>query len=331
MRRPSSVAVPLPLLDAVVAAQAGRVIGVEREYSVHDDSGGAVDCGGCGLAHRTGSRPRSRRRSGPPGPWGGVVTADGQEAEVATPPVKAVPGSSHRVLALVAAGEAHLRSALPSGLRLDGYSTHINIEVDDRRVAKVAHLIAHRLAVALMLGIDRRDSPGLLVRPRYGRLEIGGEFATGDQLRAAIAISTSVVLMAEQAVGDRTVRRALPAPSDVRVERARERFGWYVDRTVFGGDLYSTGRGTLLRRGRCSIPAGELLAETWAATRPYGEPVLGADELELVHRLVDGRAPLPSRIPPRTTVRSPPSSSIVATDHASAQSGSPSTSPRRRG
>ena len=287
----------LPTLEAVVASTAGRVIGLEREYGVVA-AGHRVDARGLwptlrdlGAALDPGDG-RARR-----GPWGGVVTADGWEAEVAIPPVLAAAGCTRQALALAATGEAHLRATLPVDHALAGFSTHISVEVDDRRAPAVAATIARRFSAVLMLVLDRRASPGLLVRPRHGRLEIGGEFAAGDQLRAAIALALSVVLLAERLVVDRSARRRAGRAPDVRVEPARERYGWYVDRTAFGGDLYVASRAAMIRRGRSAIPAGELLAETWAAARPLGESVLAPEELTLVDDVVDGRVPLPLERP----------------------------------
>ena len=219
----------------------GRVIGVEREYEVRDRaSDRAVD------ARRIwGSLPDPGRWLDPGDPlarrggWGGVITADGPHAELATPPLRLGPGCTAQLLGLVAAGERHLAAQLP-GHRLIGYSTHINVEVTDRRVAHVARLVARRLALPIMLSLDRSDSPGLLIRPRPGRLEIGGEFAAGDQLRAALVMTIGMVMLAERSI---RFRWRLPTAAEINPERAVERYGWYVDRRAYGPDLYgSAGR-----------------------------------------------------------------------------------------
>jgi hypothetical protein len=285
---------------AALSVAHGRVIGIEREYELLKD-GGPVDARllwptlrDVGVALDPGDS-RSRR-----GPWGGVLTADGREAEVATPPVALRPGATHRALALAAAGESHLRQVLPSSVVQRGYSTHINVEVDDRRAVKIARLIARRLAVPMMLMLDRRYSPGLLIRPRYRRLEIGGEFAAGSQLRAATAFAVSVVLLAEHAVSDRGLRKQLDRYPTGRIESARERFGYYVDRTAFGGDLYAAGRDADFTHGSTRFTAGDWLTDLWERARPFGESALGADELHLVDHVVSGRRPLPLENPTDT-------------------------------
>lgn len=284
----------LPLLSAIARSQLNhRVFGVEREYQIHGE-GAPVDARvlwptlqGLGTGLDPGDA-RARR-----GSWGGVVTADGWEAEVATPPLSLTSSSTQEVLNYAAAGERHLRRCLPADHLLRGYSTHINVEVDDRLVTDVARLIADRMAVALMLALDRPTSPGLLVRPRYQRLEIGGEFAAGRQLRAAVCLAVAVTLLAERAVHDRSVRQRLPPRMSARATPARERFGWYVDRNAYGSDLYAEGRNAVLHRGRSSISAGNLVDDIWVEARPYGQTVLAAEEIRLVDQFIDGTNPMP--------------------------------------
>ena len=93
-----------------------------------------------------------------------------------------------------------------------------------------------------MLLIDRRDSPGLLVRPRPGQLELGGEYVSGARLRAAAAFAAESTRAA--------VQRRTPPCLDVVLDAAVERYGWFVDRNAFGIDLYRDGRATVLRRAR---------------------------------------------------------------------------------
>lgn len=278
------------LNSVIVGSCHGRLVGVEREYEVWR-AGETVDVRalwdnlpdpGVWLDP---SDARARR-----GPWGGVLTADGPHAELATPPVTMGPGSTRELVALAASGERHLAAQLPEH-RLVGYSTHINVEVADRSVVRVARLIAGRLALPLMLGLDRRDSPGLLVRPRPGRLEVGGEFAAGDQLRAAVVLTIGMVLLAESAIGIR--RGRIPYVPPAKTERAVERFGWYVDRKAFGPDLYVAGRATALG----PVTAGEVVARLWSAARPMVADHLDDEELEVADRVVSGERPIPMEQP----------------------------------
>jgi hypothetical protein len=51
----------------------------------------------------------------------------------------------------------------------------------DEFVVEVGQMVLRSFAPALMFLLDAATSPGLLVRPRHGRLEFGGEYAEGGQ------------------------------------------------------------------------------------------------------------------------------------------------------
>ena len=99
------------------------------------------------------------------GPWGGVITADGAEAEVATPPVLVAPSAVATVAALARRGRAVLDDALGDDRRLEGYSTHLNVSVPRRGDRRAAMRFARSFAAPLTPLLDRPTSPGLLVRP----------------------------------------------------------------------------------------------------------------------------------------------------------------------
>jgi hypothetical protein len=157
--------------------------------------------------------------------------------------------------------------------------------VPDDDVRAVATRVVRHLSPALMLLFDRRTSPGMLVRPRPGRLEICGEYLHGRGLRHAVAI---VVAAGQLGADD-----ALPPRLKVRAERAKGRFGTYVDRTAFGGDLYATGRSTVLRRRRGAVTAGEHLAEVVELLGDRLRALLSPDDLASLHAVVAGAEPLP--------------------------------------
>ena len=261
-----------------------RLSGVEHEFRVLDPDGRApVDfrrlIGGLDLDGR-------RLDPGDPlavrGRWGGVITADGPEAEIATPPVAVRPGFTGELVGWTATGAARLAGAVPD-LRLEGYSTHVSVEVDDRHVVRTARRFTDRFAIAQMLLLDQRSSPGLLVRPRRQRLELCGDYVAGTQLRAA-----SVFAVAATAASQR--RKKLPPRMRPAVEPAKGRFGFYVDRRAFGPDLYTAGRATVLRPG---LHAQDVLERSWEAVRAAAADTVSADELRIVDDVVEGRAPLP--------------------------------------
>ncbi len=271
-----------------------RRIGVEHELQVFDRSG-QLDA-----RRLLPSLPIAGRRLDPGDPqaircrWGGVITADGCEVEVVTPPnILDAEGVAEAVHS-AARGAAVLSAALPRGTWWRGYSTHLNVEVEDRRCRQIARSIAERLSVAMMLVLDRRDSPGLLVRPRHRRLELGGEYQTGSQLRGALVVAAGIVLLAEQVCTDRRARRDAPPRLDLRIVPSPQRFGWYVDRRAGGVDVYEEGRSAVLRTvGGQRVTAQGLLERIWSAARPLLDGRVSVEDLAVVDDLVDGTAALP--------------------------------------
>jgi hypothetical protein len=227
----------------------GGLLGLELEFSVRFQGGGRVHFGS--LIHRLaldGSAldpgdPNAYRCS-----WGGVITADGAEAEIATPPVWTRPGFTGELQAWAETGKAALRHAVPRGIELDGYSAHLSAAMPAKLNDPVCRLYAETFAADLMLLMDRADSPGLLVRPRPGRTELCGEFIHSETLPAAAAFVAGTTRVCAAAVRRRSAQTLLPPRLDVRLARAVHRYGWYVDRNAFGADLHAASRGALLPR-----------------------------------------------------------------------------------
>lgn len=267
-------------------------MGVEHEFVVEGPAG-RVDFGttidGLDLGVRADPTDPHAQRC----PWGGVVTADGPEAEVATPPVDVSPGGVADVVALAATGRAVLGSALGSGYRLEGYSTHLNVSVPRHRDQRLAFRFATIFAPSLMLLLDRPTSPGLLVRPRPGRLELGGEFADGAPLGVALTFAIGATLAAS------TLSRRLARDLEIEVSlrAAVERYGWFVDRRAFGCDLYSLGREAPLLSARSGKRqrAGEHLERTWHVARAALGGLMSSSELAAVDEVIAGPAPLPGQ------------------------------------
>jgi hypothetical protein len=256
--------------------------------------------------------------------WGGVVTTDGQEAEVATPPCRLGAGGVELASRFADVGAAALRAALPDAVSMRGYSTHLNVEADDRRARQVARSIADRMAPAVMLLLDRADSPGLLVRPRHRRVELGGEFQRGDTLVAALTLSAGAVLAAERAAR-RGSRTRLPPRLALRIVPSPQRHGWYVDRRAGGDDLYEHGRAARLRTEAGRTRRGQdVLEPTWSLARPLVADHVSAPALAIVDRVVGGERPLPCELPDFGD----PGPPVVATPPAP---GASLLDPRRRG
>lgn len=117
---------------------------------------------------------------------GSVITCDGPEAEVSVAPVDIRRGFASAVARDARAVADTLAAALPAGLTLRGYSTHISIGVPNDRVVAVAKTFVTRFGPRLRALMDGPEEPGLRVRPRFKRLELCGDFVTGERLEAAV-------------------------------------------------------------------------------------------------------------------------------------------------
>lgn len=272
---------------------AGGLIGIEHEFRVRID-GRIVD-----FRQVIHSLPIAGRRIDPADPnayrcdWGGTITADGREAEIAIPPIAVGPGAIGRALAAAGRGRTELVSLLPAGATLAGYSTHLSVAVPAGAVECAAELYVRHFLPAMTMLLDGPASPGLLVRPRAGRLELGGEYADGQTLAAALTFALgSARVVARAAVRRLPGRGRLPPALDSEAAPAVERYGWFVGDRELGVDLHRLGRATLLRRkdGR-SMTADGHLAAAWASAR---RELTDLDDaaLELVDDIVAGRRPL---------------------------------------
>ncbi|MBM7785521.1 hypothetical protein [Tenggerimyces flavus] len=215
-----------------------------------------------------------------------MITADGREAEIATPPATLAPGFTNRLSDWLARGRNELDATLGADFLVDGGSTHVNVEVADRRATSIAKRFVARHSLAMMLLLDRKHSPGLLVRPRRGRLELGGEYVTGPQLVAATVFAAAAVMDCQRVGRRSTYGRFV-------VEPARERFGYYVDRRAFGGDLYATGRATIIGRRTAQWN----LQRSWEIVRRDAATFATDTELATTDTVVRGDHPLPCERP----------------------------------
>lgn len=275
-------------------------VGVEHEFLVFDESGGRADFRA--LIHGL----RLGRRDLVPGdrnayrlPTGSVVTADTTEAEIATPPTTLRAGFARQLDGWLAYERGALAARLAGlGVSLRGDSTHLNVSLPaDLDADRVADLFATRFAAGLMLLLDRSTSPGLLVRPRPMRLELGGEYAVGDTLRAALAYAVGGTLACVAHVrGSRDA--GLPPALAARLERGALRYGWYVDRAAFGVDLYAAGRNaSLVTTEGLVTTAQEQLERSWSTARAAVAPHVGAHDLRAADEIVSRAGRLPTERP----------------------------------
>lgn len=261
------------------AALPERLVGVEHEFVVARehrlDFGRMI--GGLGLRPQhldPGDVNACRLRSG------AVVTSDGREAELALPPIASTTGFAATIDGSAAIARAELRTLLGGETSITGYSTHISVScISPERVA-LRYLSTFAPALALLL--DRADSPGLLVRPRAGRLELCGEYAHGSALRAAAAFACASVAACEEKV--------VPPSVGLRPQLDDHRYGWYIDRRAYGVDLYAGGRGTRLRlRDGSPTTAQDHLAACWLLVRD----LLAENDAAPLDAMVSGSTPIP--------------------------------------
>ena len=232
------------LAEALGPAPSLTLIGVEHEYALRV---GDVQLDFRSLIERL---PIEGRRVDPRDwyahrcPWGGVITCDGKEAEIALPPVALARGFEREIVAFCRRGEDALRAAVPAHVDLVPYSTHISVSARD------PWAVAQRLsqtAAAAMIG----DACGVIVRPRPGRVEMCFEPLADDDLVTMLRFVAGAVVTLDRDLD------ALGPPLGVRTEPGIERPGWYVDRvrSLAGVDVPDY-------RSRCALPRLRSRAET---------------------------------------------------------------------
>ncbi len=220
----------------------------------------------------------------------GVITADGLEAEIATEPIGISPGFVNRAVTATTDAARALRQALPDDHELTGFSTHISVSWNPRRDDCLSRTWARVFAPVMMLLLDNPTSPGLIVRPRPGRLELCGDYASGDQLAAAVAFAAASVRTIEQ-VSARSLR---DWSVGVTLAPALDRYGWYVDRAAFrGADLYRLGRSLQFERRSGTISAGQHFDEILEMVEPALVSIGGPDDVAALRRARDGSIEFP--------------------------------------
>ena len=267
-----------------------RLLGVEHEFSLFDNADRQLDMRLLGPMLRI-----DGVRADPGDPHavrcthGSVITADGLESEIASPPVTSGPSAIDEVQAHLDVAEADLRAALGSDVRLRGFSTHLNVETDDRTARRTASRLARDWSPALMMFTQFRSSPGLLIRPRWRRLELGCEYLPTGAMAAGLVFAAAAV-----AVAERTRRPPSGASIHVALAPSRQRHGWCIEPDAFGADLLTLGRSCPLHTvtGR-TISAQDHLEVAWLAARRQAEAMFDTAAVRVVDEMVSGARPLP--------------------------------------
>ncbi len=275
-------------------APPGALLGIEHEYQL-SRNGSRLDFRG--LIHGL-DVPGRRLDPGDVNAYrcasGLVLTCDEQEAEVASPPVVVSPSFTQEIAAWSTAGVAQLRRLIPEDDSVTGFSTHLSASLANDQADATLNLLVRAFAPALMLLLDGPISLGIYLRPRPGRLELCGEYISGDYLRAVSAFYAGAVRACAAAVADkRNADSKLPPLLSVAARPAIGRFGVYVGRfAAFDLDLYTEGRNASLPlEAGGSIRAQEHIEQSWAIARTYLLPVANRQDLENVDALVSSALP----------------------------------------
>ena len=190
---------------------------------------------------------------------GYMLACDGREAEFATAPINSRGDGCLRLAREVLRCRKHMLNLLRGlpGLEIRGYSTHLNISVPLGREEELAKALSRTVAPALILLMEGRQSPGLLIRPRRGRLEIGSEYIDGeDQLAAAGVLLTGAV---RAYLRNEWTWKQFPRLKLTHWEEANIRPGIYLPHDAYGQSIYEHGRSAELElENGGAIRAGDL-------------------------------------------------------------------------
>jgi hypothetical protein len=205
------------------------VVGVEQEFSLLDREASVsfrnlVHQIGLGQANLDPDDPDAYRLE-----TGSVVTRDGDEAEIASPPIELAPDFGAAARHWASRETAALADRLPNPLRVKGFSTHISVEVPEHLAQLIASTYVTRFGPGMLAAMDGPEAPGLRVRPRYRRLELCGDYVEGERLSDAVEFAAGSVAACVAAIGNETVDD-LPRPIPAVLRAAVERPGWFIDR-----------------------------------------------------------------------------------------------------
>jgi len=234
-----------------------------------------------------------------------VLTVSGMDAEIILSPIPLAPGFAAAVTKAADAERLALARRLGPEHSVAGVSTRFGLPAHTPAVDRVATEFISRFAAPLMLLLDQADSPGLLVRPDPGLIELSTAYASGSQLAAALIFAAAAVRRcvamthdrapdSESDGGDDDYGSIMAPPLQSEVVPSSAGSGWFVTPTAFGHDLRAAGRHVALRTlDSMPLSGQEVLEKAWTYARPLAVAYTTLEELKLVDSLVAGDLPLP--------------------------------------
>jgi hypothetical protein len=212
-------------------------------------------------------------------PNGAAIYFDTGVIEIASPVMELERGCFGRLARSMELALALVREQLDDWerragrrVRLQGFSTHYNISVDDGldvgaasdRIRQLAWLLTHVLPVPVMLLGTNRRSTGVGVRPRPRRIEVTADFPP-DPIR--LAATGSVIAGIVSAIGrwknlgiDTLTARRVPVIDGFQPMRHTSRQGWLARFDCYPHNPFTSGPD----RPLWSTPFGRLSLRTIA-------------------------------------------------------------------
>lgn len=269
--------------------------GVEQEFEIFQ-AGAKLDFQlvFAAVARKLGAIPfRSRDLAAVVDP-GYMLASDDTEAEFATAPVDLAGTGALELAGEVARCRESLLDALLEGHADDvrGYSTHLNLGLRHGGETTLALAVAELVGPSLTLLLEGPDSPGLLIRPRPLRLEIGTEYVDRDELMVAgiVLLAGAVCALERGAAAIAEWPRAQVQRWEIGVMRG----GVYLPRDAFSQSIHARGRDAQIQlTGGGMLSAGTILERTASLATRQLETILDPRCTDVLLRLADTRGLLP--------------------------------------
>lgn len=225
---------------------------------------------------------------------GYMLASDDTEAEFATAPIDLTGTGALDLAGEVVRCRESMLDALLGGHadEVRGYSTHLNLGLRHGGELALALAVAELVGPSLTLLLEGPDSPGLLIRPRPLRLEIGTEYVDSDDLIVAgiVLLAGAVCALERGAVALAGWPRADIQHWEIGVMRG----GVYLPRDAFSQSIHARHRDARIQlRDGGVLSAGAILerAASLAASELAG--VVDPRCTDVLLRLASTRGLLP--------------------------------------